>query len=215
MDSDNSASLILRSVKANTTVLEFGPGNGYMTQYLKEQLNCNVHIVEMNEEDIDQAIHYSASALVGPDKGNIENYHWKNIEKCDHIIFADVLEHLYYPERVLKEAVSLLKDDGSILISIPNISHNSIIIDLINGKFEYRELGLLDNTHIRFFTRASLQKMVDNVGLFISKETNTFCKVEDTEFKNYYDNVDDEIASILSNRPDGILYQFIWELKKL
>lgn len=213
METDNSASLILRNIRPNTKVIEFGPGNGYMTQYMKESLNCDVSIVEINEADGRMASAFAVDSFIGYFEGNIENYLWKNIDLCDHIIFADVLEHLNDPWKALNEAASILKPDGSILISIPNVSHNSVIIDLINDKFNYRELGLLDNTHIRFFTRTSLLKMVIDAGLYVEKEFNTFCAVEDTEFKNSLNDVPDSISSFLKNRIDGQLYQFVWELK--
>ncbi len=214
MDGDNSAAQILRQVAPNTTVLEFGPASGYMTEYMKETLNCDVHIVEINEEDGKEASQFAKSALIGPVDGDIEDYNWTGIEPCDYIIFADVLEHLYNPWQVLEAATALLKEGGSILISIPNISHNSVIIDLINGKFNYRELGLLDSTHIRFFTRESLLYMVQYAGLRVEKEMNTFCAVEHTEFKNNLTDVPEEVSKALQERPDGILYQFVWELKK-
>lgn len=210
----NSVAMILNNVRPNTTVLEFGCSNGYMTEYLKNTLGCNVHIVEINEEDGVEASQWAKTALIGPVDGDIEKYYWKQIEPCDHIIFADVLEHLYNPWQVLKESVSLLKEDGSIFISIPNIAHNSVIIDLFNNKFEYRELGLLDNTHIRFFTRESLLRMVNGAGLHVDREFNTSCAVEHTEFKNSLDDVPPPIKWTLEHRPDGIIYQFVWELKR-
>lgn len=214
MDSDNSASLILKQVAPNSTVLEFGPASGYMTKYMKEVLNCEVHIVEIDEADGLEASQFAKTALIGPKDGDIEDYNWTDIPACDYIIFADVLEHLYNPWQVLQTSTALLKDGGSVLISIPNISHNSVIIDLINGKFDYRKTGLLDSTHIRFFTRKSLLYMVDYAGLRVEKEMNTFCAVEHTEFKNVLTDVSEEVSQVLQARPDGILYQFVWELKK-
>src|SRR5574338_298749 len=170
IDGHNSAAMILKNVAPNSKVLEFGPASGYMTEYLKETLNCEVHIVEINEQDGLEASQFAKTALIGPVDGDIENYNWTNIEPYNYIIFADVLEHLYNPWQVLQASTTLLKEDGSILISIPNISHNSVIIDLINGKFDYRELGLLDSTHIRFFTRESLLYMVNYAGLRVEKE---------------------------------------------
>lgn len=214
MESDNSAAFILKQVVPGSSVLEFGPASGYMTQYLKETLGCQVTIVEINEKDGSVAKQFADSAFIGPLDGDIENYKWVDSHPVDYVIFADVLEHLYNPWQVLHTSTAVLKDGGSILISIPNVSHNSVIIDLINGKFNYRPLGLLDNTHIRFFTRESLLQMVADAGLRVEKEMNTFCAVEHTEFKNNLTDVPEEVSNVLQNRPDGILYQFVWELKK-
>ncbi len=216
MSNDNSNSLILREIKPNSTVLEFGPAHGRMTKYLKENLNCKVSIVEINDDAGNHASSFAEYYLLGPEKGNIENFKWlMEFPKkyYDYIIFADVLEHLYNPYMVLKEAVNLLKDNGSIIISIPNVSHNSVIIDLINNNFQYRELGLLDNTHIRFFTSLTLTKMVSDAGLKVFKKMDSHCAVEHTELKNNFSMVSPFIEIELRKRIDGDIYQFIWELK--
>lgn len=216
MNSDNSAAMILRNVIPCTTVLEFGADNGYMTQYMKETLKCKVSIVEMDYDNGLQALGYADQFLIGENDGDIENYQWLDTfqkNKYNHIIFADVLEHLYDPHKVLKSATELLAYNGSILISIPNVSHNGVIIDLINDNFQYRELGLLDSTHLRFFTRRTLAKMVDDAGLYISQEMNTRCAVEHAEFGNSFADVSIEMEKILRSRLDGNIYQFVWELK--
>lgn len=211
----NSAAHILKNVKPNSSVVEFGPASGYMTQYLKESLNCNIVIVELDYNDGLEASKYADESLVGYPNGDIEMWQWINFDPVDYVIFADVLEHLRDPWKVLTHAAKIIKDDGSIIISIPNIGHNSVIIDLLNNKFNYRETGLLDNTHLRFFTRESLEKMVADTGLYISKEMNTSCAIEHTEFQNTINDVPQEVATFLTGRPDGILYQFVWELKKI
>src|SRR6185369_625943 len=201
MNSDNSAAQILRNVTPNSTVLEFGPASGYMTKYMKEILNCKTYIVEFDYDDGMEASKYADHYMVGPSIGDIENYQWIYwTGPFDHIIFADVLEHLRDPWKALNKAKDLLKEDGSILISIPNIGHNSVIIDLINGKFNYRETGLLDNTHLRFFTRESLTKMVEEAGLYVAKEINTYCAVEHTEFKNNLTDVPEGVSQVLQDR---------------
>lgn len=216
MSNDNSNSLILREIKPNSTVLEFGPAHGRMTKYLKENLNCKVSIVEIDDDAGNHASSFAEYCLLGSERGNIENFKWlMEFPKkyYDYIIFADVLEHLYNPYIVLKEAVNLLKDNGSIIISIPNVSHNGVIIDLINNNFQYRDLGLLDNTHIRFFTSLTLTKMVSDAGLKVFKKMDSHCAVEHTELKNNFSMVSPFIEVELRKRVDGDIYQFIWELK--
>lgn len=215
IDAHSSVAHILKAVRPNTTVLEFGASTGYMTQYMKESLGCQVSIIEIDHHDGLEASQWAESSLIGS-TGDIDSYCWINFysdERFDHIIFSDVLEHLKDPWNVLEKSTKLLSPEGSILISVPNISHNSVIIDLINNKFDYRDLGLLDNTHVRFFTRPSLQKMVEGAGLRIEKEMSTFCAIEHTEFKNNLTDVPEAVGEALTNRPDGNLYQFVWELK--
>jgi len=216
----NSNSIILKVINSDTEVLEFGPAHGRMTKYLKESLNCKVCIVEIDEAAGNKAKEFADNSFIGDYWGDIENYLWlenlTNIEKkFDYIIFADVLEHLYNPWQVLESTKSLLKDDGSVLISIPNMGHNSIIIDLLNGKFEYRTIGLLDNTHIRFFTRASLERMVTDAGFEIENCFDPRNAVECTEFGNSYSDVPEHVAKYLKERQDADVYQFVWALKLL
>lgn len=219
MIGDNSNSIILREIVSDSNVLEFGPAHGRMTKYLKETLNCKVSIVEKDSESGTQASIFSEYSLIGDYWGDIEKYNWLNNftslnKKFDYIIFADVLEHLYNPWEVLASVNNVLKDDGNVLISVPNIAHNSVLIDLLNNKFEYREIGLLDNTHIRFFTQPSLLDMVNKSGFYVEKILDARNAVENTEFNNSFDDVPQTIADFLKQRQYSDVYQFVWSLKK-
>lgn len=210
----NSNSLILKEIAPNSDVLEFGPAHGRMTKYLKEILNCNVSIVEKDKKAGSKAAKYADTYFLGHKLGDIEKYLWlKNLTKqYDYIIFADVLEHLYNPWKALTSIKSLLKPTGQVLISVPNIGHNAVLIDLLNNKFEYREVGLLDNTHIRFFTQPSLLDMVHKSGFSVKKMLDAHNVVENTEFKNSYEDIPYEVASFLKQRECGDVYQFVWSL---
>lgn len=212
LDTKNSISVIVNRIKKNSIILEFGPANGRLTKYLKEVLNCKVYCVEINPESAFDAAKYSEKMIVD----SIENYKWLDEFseiKFDFIIFADVLEHLYYPEEVLKKSKLLLRSSGSIILSVPNIAHNSIIMNLLNDQFEYMNVGILDNTHIRFFTKYSLDKFIYNAGLNIVYETGIHLNPLNTEFNNDYNNLNMEISDFIRNREYGEIYQFVVELK--
>lgn len=212
MVNDNSLSLILRRIKPNSSVLEFGCAHGRMTKYLKEQLNCSVSIVEKDLDAGFEAAKYASHAIVGVDL----NYGFNSSEltnKFDYIIFADVLEHLYSPETILKECAHLLKEDGLIWISVPNMAHNSIILELINDNFPYKEVGLLDNSHIRFFTEKTLEQFVINCGYNIADKLVTQLYPENTEFNSDYSLLPEHVAEFLKSRSNAITYQFVWCLK--
>jgi GT2 family glycosyltransferase len=85
-------------------------------------------------------------------------------EFFDYIIFGDVLEHLYDPSKVLLELKKFLKKDGFILASIPNVMHYSVIRGLLNGNWTYEDAGLLDRTHLRFFTYNEIRRMLISTG---------------------------------------------------
>lgn len=213
-NSDNSLSLILRNINRNSVILEFGPATGRMTRYLSENLNCDVFIVEIDPEAAKLASQYAKKTVIG----NIEDYKWLSYFddiKFDYIIFADVLEHLYDPQRVLSESKRLLKEDGSIFVSIPNFAHNSVIIDLINNNFKYRETGLLDESHLRFFTYFSLMEMFEKSFLKPVKSLATYNRPIDTEIRNDYDMLTNEMLRfLLKNKKFGEVYQFVFELKR-
>ncbi len=203
---------ILNSVKPNSVVLEFGCANGRMTRYLKEELNCTMYIVEFIKEDFDEAVNYAEKGVCG----DILDLKWlKEFEgvEFDYILFADVLEHLYNPLLALESASKLLKDNGQILLSVPNIAHNSVIIDLIQNKFEYRNRGLLDNTHIRFFTYDSLMSLISDCGLVPVEKHSTNCQPKNSEFGNDYSQIL-AFSKHLENKKYGTVYQFVVKLMK-
>ncbi|PLY09873.1 MAG: class I SAM-dependent methyltransferase [Arcobacter sp.] len=92
----------------------------------------------------------------------------------DLIVFNDVLEHMYDPWEVLIMTKELLTENGIIVVSLPNIRHRSVLIDLIfKDKFEYKDQGILDVTHIRFFTETTMKKLLADCGYEVLKIENT------------------------------------------
>jgi SAM-dependent methyltransferase len=77
----------------------------------------------------------------------------------DALVFADVLEHLVDPWRVLREAVELLAEDGVVVASIPNVQNIDVLRRLLRGRWDYRERGILDIGHLRFFTLHSIRAL--------------------------------------------------------
>jgi len=91
----------------------------------------------------------------------------------DGILYGDVLEHLVDPLRVLVELNRALAADGFVIISVPNIAHFYIRLLLLLGRFDYIDRGILDRTHLRFFTQRSLQAMLADAELAIERFTAT------------------------------------------
>ena len=210
---DNVWSKTAKQIKPGSTVLEFGSATGYFTRHLKEQLNCKVYIVELDKESFDHAILYAQDGICE----DIEEYRWaelfKNM-KFDYIIFLDVLEHLLHPENVLKKCDNFLTDDGSIIFSIPNIAHNSVLIDLFNNKFKYTEMGLLDNSHIRFFTYYQIIQTIERAGLYACNMQAIYKHVGETEIKNSFDELPADCIRQFKQRDFGDIYQFVFTCKK-
>lgn len=91
----------------------------------------------------------------------------------DAILCGDVLEHLIDPLRVLVELNRSLVPDGFVIISVPNIAHLYVRLLLLLGRFDYLDRGILDNTHLRFFTARSLRDLIADAGLTIERFTAT------------------------------------------
>jgi GT2 family glycosyltransferase len=90
--------------------------------------------------------------------------HWP---QPDCVIFADVLEHLNDPWGVLQSWVGRLKPGGCVVASLPNVAHHSVLRALIAGRWEYQEAGILDRTHLRFFTRSSVVRLMESGNLAV------------------------------------------------
>ena len=93
----------------------------------------------------------------------------KKITKVDCLIFGDVLEHLVEPEYVLKKLLPLLKDNGVLLLCIPNVQHWSVLANLLRGEWPQEEQGIFDRTHLRWFTKQSVVNMLITQGLNIKE----------------------------------------------
>lgn len=82
----------------------------------------------------------------------------------DCIVLADVLEHLKRPDNLLKILSQYLSDDGVLVVSVPNVAFISIRISLVVGRFEYQEKGILDKSHLHFFTLSTIKKLIRDSG---------------------------------------------------
>jgi 2-polyprenyl-3-methyl-5-hydroxy-6-metoxy-1,4-benzoquinol methylase len=89
-------------------------------------------------------------------------------QSFDCIVFADVLEHLRDPNAALLRFIPLLRDSGTIVASIPNVRHYSVLHMLAEGLWTYQPQGLMDRTHLRFFTKCEIEAMFAQVGLTIT-----------------------------------------------
>jgi O-antigen biosynthesis protein len=127
----------------------------------------------------------------------------------DVVIFGDVLEHLRRPLDVLRMARPLLAPGGFVVASIPNIAHGAVRLALLEGRFDYRPLGLLDDTHIRFFTRESVEALFRDAGLVPVQMRRTTAGLFETEFGGTpTDHPSELIARILAD-PEATTYQFV------
>jgi 2-polyprenyl-3-methyl-5-hydroxy-6-metoxy-1,4-benzoquinol methylase len=98
--------------------------------------------------------------------------------RFDRVLLLDVLEHLRRPEQILHQAHAVVKREGLLIVSLPNIANIYVRLSLLLGRFNYSERGLLDKTHIRFFTRKTARRLLESTGYSILEERQTVIPLE-------------------------------------
>ncbi len=197
---------LLMWITPGSRVLELGAATGYMTKYLKEVLDCRVTSIEINPEMAQKAEMYTEKMIVADlDTGNWEE---QLTGKYDFVVCGDVLEHLRYPQETLKKLTRFIHPEGSVLTSIPNMAYGAVIMCLMDGEFEYQQYGLLDDSHIHFFTRKSIKKMMDACGLMCVDENNRIIRPGISELKKFFITHPSSYLSVFGQE-DMHIYQFI------
>ena len=144
------------------TVLDVGCSVGANGKWLKE--NKGVREV-VGLEMLDAAAQKAEAVLDKVVVGDVENINLDYPQGYfDCIIYADVLEHLKDPWRLMAEHQKILSNKGYVLVSLPNISNWRVIASLLADRWEYSSSGTLDRTHLRFFTQKSMRKMFKLAG---------------------------------------------------
>jgi len=157
---------IKHDVDAKLDVLEIGCDCGVNLLEVKRRYpNAKLYGVEINQKAAE-----IASQIANVVVGNIEDKQIPFVnERFDYIMFGDVLEHLRDPAGTIRYCKELLKEDGKIIACIPNLMHYSVMRELLDGNFTYRDMGLLDRTHIHFFTYNEIIKMFEEEGYIVEQ----------------------------------------------
>lgn len=153
---------VLRRMPPGGRVLELGPGPGAMTRVLVAR-GYEVTVVENDPEAL-QVLGPLGVKAIAADLNGLDWLKALNGQRFNAILACDVLEHLNQPEQVLQAMGELVEPMGSLLVSLPNIAYAGVVAALRNGMFDYAEKGLLDRTHMRFFTRRSIEKTLMESG---------------------------------------------------
>lgn len=164
-DRDYSGIVRLIPGKAES-ILYFGFGKGFLGKALK-----NSGVEKIYGIEIDSALAIETDLYLDLDKaikGDFENISIKDQKNCfDCIVLTDILEHLKDPWISLRKLKELLSEEGMIIASITNIRHYSVIKDIIRDRWFYREDGILDSNHIRFFGLSTIKHLFSTSGLDI------------------------------------------------
>ncbi len=141
-------------------VLDVGCGTGALTNLVNQGKHNRVFGIEPDEKRAELAKTRGIEVF----RGLLTEEYFKEREKFDVIIFADVLEHVPEPAELLRIASKGLKRNGLVLVSVPNVAHWSMRLHLLRGQFDYEATGIRDATHLRWFTRKTIQDLLRSQG---------------------------------------------------
>ncbi|MCA9482351.1 MAG: glycosyltransferase [Nitrospina sp.] len=152
------------------SVLEIGCGAGATGRHVKESRNLFWAGVELNAD----AAALAKSNLDDVIAGNIETLDLPyEPESFDCLFCGDVLEHLVDPQKVLNTLKGFLKKDGVLVTSIPNVQFFGVFNHLAEGNWTYQDEGILDRTHLRFFTFKEIEKLLAETGFELDQVEET------------------------------------------
>lgn len=180
---NNTAAAIYQAARrGGPRVLDVGSGPGIIASFLATRDGKDVTCVDYDAEALDSAREQGVATTHVVDLRDDAWHKPLAGSTYDVVVLADVLEHLVDPERVLRDLREqhLVADDGHLVVSIPNANHEANIVELATGHFTYTETGLLDRTHLRFFTLDSITALLESCGFFVDEIHRTTVKFEDT-----------------------------------
>jgi 2-polyprenyl-3-methyl-5-hydroxy-6-metoxy-1,4-benzoquinol methylase len=161
---DDSHSIQARLIPPNSHVLELGCASGYMSGYLEQKKGCTVVGLDYDPLAIEIAKTRTTAAyladLEAPQPLDVAKPH----APFDVLYAANVLEHVRSAETVLKEAHALLKSNALLVLTLPNIAHYSVRLRLLMGRFDYTDYGVMDRTHVHFYTVDTARALIEQNG---------------------------------------------------
>lgn len=206
---EDSLAKIARRIPTESTVLDVGCAVGALGRYLSQTKRCVVDGIEANVEAAQIALPYYRQ-IFNLDLESDDLAAELEGRQYDTIVCADVLEHLRDPGGLLRILTPFLAPGGEFLISTPNVGHIGVIMELIDGDFRYREEGILDATHLRFFTRQSLLRMLDEHGFAGDIVDTTVNDLAHSEFdQQHRQEIADYLFAGSLTGDDFFTYQFI------
>ena len=210
-DSQDNLAKIARRVTDGSAVLDIGCGVGALGCWLAQAKQCVVDGIESNPQSAVIARNFYRDVWeidVESDQLNAalgsRRYH--------AIVCADILEHLIIPGQLLRRLEQYLESDGRLFISVPNIGYLGVILEILSGEFLYRDEGLLDRTHLRFFTRKSILRFLLENGYSAKVVDYNIVDVQTSEFSAYNtQRLSNDFLCEIQKNQDNIVYQFVLE----
>ena len=207
-DSDVAGAHVLSLVGNDKRVLELGAGPGSIARPLVDINGCRLTALEIDPASVRILKRFCEHVVLA----DLNDQDWPaRLPECayDVVVIADVLEHLYDPWTTLRRAQELVGPDGCVVVSIPHASHAAILACLLKGDFRYGDWGLLDKTHIRFFSLDNMQALFEGAGLKVVDARFVMRHPDETEFADVWQSLSDEQQDVLLASPAARIYQAV------
>ncbi len=214
----SSLAMLAALIAPGARVLDVGCGSGALGRFLRRRDGAAAGPID------GLTINSTEAALAAPAYRRVEvaDLETTNLVSLfgasggyDTIVCADVLEHMRHPQRVMDATRALLAPRGRALLSIPNASHVGLLAELMAGEWRYRPEGLLDATHLRFFTRRSLLRFLQQSRWQALRIQALPRQLNESEFSAAFDALPPQVARYLLGLPDALSYQFIVQARPL
>lgn len=210
-DAQTAPAKVVRMVGNNKRVLEIGAGPGSITKMLQKN-NCRVTGVEIDSSAIEKLLEFCEAVY----QCDLNAANWAEqlagSGTFDVLVAADVFEHLYNPHNSLAMLKPFFASEGYLIVSLPHVGNNAIIASIIDGDFEYRDWGLLDRTHIRFFCLKNMQDLFENAGYKILAAEFVINPPEQTELSSHWLKLSPKVRTVLQTNRHGTIYQVVMKI---
>lgn len=194
---------VFNLIKTDSSVLDVGCWNGSLGKALIKEKKCIVDGIDANKNGLTQARKSGYRNTYLKDLNNMSGLDIEK-EEYDYIIFADVLEHILHPEEILSYYSRFLKTSGSVIVSLPNIGFVLFRVKHLFGQFDYKEVGVMDKTHLKFYTLKTMKDLFLRTGFHVVR----YVAHNEVAPKHFL------LHSLKHVAPALFSLQFVFEIKK-
>lgn len=211
-DSNDARIIAYHFVEEGASVLDVGCACGDFGVLLNKAKSCRMHGLDYDSHSL--AIASKTECYQYLEQADLNVYEVKEGSKWlryfDCITFLDVLEHLVAPRDCLTKLLNFLKPGGDVVVSLPNLAFGDIKLGLMNDEFFYSTTGILDNTHLRFFTYKSIASFLAESELIVV-DVGFKLSGFDSKLKSM---VDDALLLRVNSDPHSFVYQYVMRCKR-